>query len=391
MAQARETKEMRSPAEVVDYRRLPLLELARRIASQGDRVALNELHANRALFHYEGDRSLVMVAFLLRLKESGLAHKWTGGNGMALEDAYNEVVDRFSNVPPGSNDKRNSQRETHGPDCRYYYKAYYDYTVEKLRRNKRRKSRIQVELIAAASLQRMVIRHFYLSCLESRRRVQHLVRRYFWQRNGDSLGIWMPFVLSGKQCQQWLEANVPDYDPGRTGERERAQNIVNARLTRPRMIPLDRVAGGAEEVPAPEDPVSSMVEAEISIHRLAQTVAEEKAENIDHQRPAIQALGKEKLRQLVLGVFESVVKDESCAKDLAESFGLSSATFSRFAGNHWSRGEAAVTKREPPDLWKNTARLLSHHPGFVEAADKTGVLNRPALDSGAPHSSNLPR
>jgi hypothetical protein len=377
MAQPRETKEMAPPGEVVDYRQLPLLELARRIAFQSDRIALNELHANRALFHYEADMSLVMAAFLLRLKESSLARKWAGGDVMVLEDAYDLTVDKFSNLPRVDSDKGGPSRERYGPDCRYYYKAFYDHTAARLCLNERCKSGMQMELIAATNLQGLVTRHFFLSCIETRRRVQRLVRRYFWQHDGNSVAISMPSVLSGQQCQRWLETNVPDYDPRRVGERERVQCIVNTRLTRPRMIPLDRVSGGADEVAAPQDSVSSLIEAEISIHGLAQTVAEDKADNIDCQRRAIKVLGKERLRQLVLGVFESVVNSESRANELAETFGLSPATLSRFAGSQWNRGEAGVTKREPPDLWKNAARLLAHHTGFVEAADKAGLLNRP--------------
>jgi len=386
MAQPRETTEMVPPVEAADYRRLPLLKLTRRIAFQSDGAALKELHENRALFYYEGDKGLLMAALLLRLKESALARKWAGGNGMALEDAYDLTVDKFSNLPPTGNDEGSPTRESHGPDCRFYYKAYYEYAVARLPQSKHHKNRLQMELMAAASMQRMVIRHFYLSCLEARRRAQNLVRRYFWQRDGSSVGIWMPSVLSGQQCQRWLETNVPDYDPVRIGERERVQSIVNMRLTRPRMIPLDRVAGGPDEVAAPEDPVSSMVEAEISIHGLAQTVADEKVENIDHQRPAIQALGREKLRQLVLGVFESVVNNEACAKDLAEAFGLSCATFSRFAGSRWGSGEAGVTEREPPDLWKNTARLLAHHSGFLEVGNKASLRTEATSTRGARYS-----
>jgi len=228
-------------------------------------------------------------------------------------------------------------------------------------------------------------------CLESRRRAQNLVRRYFWQKDGCALGLWMPSTLPGSRCRQWLERNVPDCDPKRVGERERVQSIVNMRLTRPRIIPLDRVAGGANEVAAPEDSVSSLIEAEISVQGLAWTVAEEKAENIDHQRPAIQTLGKEKLKQLVLVVFDSVVNNEACAKDLVDAFGLSGATFSRFAGSHWDRGEEGGTVREPPDLWKNTARILALHTGFVEAADKAGLFKEGSSTSGLPYSSPLPR
>jgi len=385
MARPHETTELASPAGPADYRRMPLLELIRQIASQGDRTALTELHENRPLFRYEGEKDLLMAAFLLRMKESRLARKWTGGNGMALENAYDLTLDKFSNLPAGSAEK-GTAHETGGPDCRYYYRAYYDYCVARLPQGGRRQNGMNAELRAAAMLQGMVARHFYLSCLESRRRAQHLIRRYLWQKDGCALGLWMPSTLPGSRCRQWLETNVPDCDPRRAGERERVQSIVNLRLTRPRVIPLDRVAGGASEVAAP---VSSLIEAEISVQGLARTVADEKAQNIDHQRPAIQALGKEKLRRLVLGVFDSVANGESCAKDLADAYGLSYPTFSRFAGSRWNRPEGGATAREPPDLWTNTARVLSLHSGFIEAADKAGLLTEASSTSGPSYSSHL--
>ena len=390
MIQECSATESRSRAGRTPYSHMPLLELARSIASESDRMALRELHENRRLFHYRQEGSLRMATFLLRLKESRPARKWIGANGMALDHAYDLTLDKFANLPSDGAEEH-AARETHGPDCRYYYRAFYNHVVANLPQRKEQGSQIKAEQMAVAKLQHMVVRHFYLSCLESRRRAQNLVRRYFWQKNGAALGLWMPSMLTGSRCRQWLEANVPDYDPKRVGERERVQDIVNRLLPRPRKLPLHTVNGGAESIAAPADSLSSMIEAEISVHGLAQTVAEEKAETIEHQRPAIRALGKERLRELVVAVFEHVVNGEACAKDLTDVFGISQATFSRFAGSRWSRGRGSVVDREPPDLYRNTARILAHHSGFVEAADRAGLLEGASFVCEPPHSSNLPR
>lgn len=373
MTLERETMESECLVKPAGYRHMPLLELARWIAFGSDRMALNELHENRRVFRYGQEDSLRMAELLFRLKESGLAKKWTGSDEMAMENAYDLTIDKFSNLPAADGERQRAP-ETRGSDCRYYYRAFYEHVVARLPKKKRRRSQIKVEQMAVAKLQHMVIWHFHLSCLESRRRAQHLVRRYLWQKDGCTLGIWMPSALPGQQCRQWLETNVPDCDPTRVGERQRVQDIANRLLTRPRKIPLYAVDGGADNIAAPMDSVSSMIEAEISMHGLARTVAEEKAQNIDHQRPAIQALGKEKLEQLVLGIFDGLVRDECCAKNLADAFGLSHATLSRFAGRRWRADEGGAFRKGLPDLWQNTARILASHSAFVEAANQARLL-----------------
>jgi len=61
------------------------------------------------------------------------------------------------------------------------------------------------------------------------------------------------------------------------------------------------------------------------------------------------------------------------AQALAKKFGLSSATFSRFASIRWSEGEN-LRFSNVPDLWSNTAGVLAANPDFVEAAGRAGVL-----------------
>ena len=53
---------------------------------------------------------------------------------------------------------------------------------------------------------------------------------------------------------------------------------------------------------------------------------------------------------------------------LAKDFGLSKSTFSRFAGSRWLNSKKAI-----PDLWLNTAHVLSTYPVFQEVAKETGV------------------
>jgi hypothetical protein len=375
------TKPMFGATVPTRYCDVPLLELTRRIAFERDRIALEELQQNRPLFCHKGEGSLLMATFLRRLRESNIARKWTGGDVMTLEKAYDLTIDKFSNWVQEKEGKDPPLYEINGPDCRYYYRAFYDYTIAGLYKMNCTHSQIQTELIAAENLQSMVIRHFYLSCLESKRRAQRFVRCYRWRRDGRAISVWMPSTLSGRQCSLWLEVNIPDYDPTRAGERQRVQEIVNRLLTWPRTISLCDVDGGAENIPAPTDWVSSMVEQEISTHGLARTVAREKAENIQQQRPAIRQLGTEKLKELIHMIFAKLACEDYVEEIIATRFGISKSTFSRFAASRWG----GRLDSDAPDLWRNTAQILAAHSAFVMSAKRSGVWKRVAqvLDSGA--------
>ena len=84
---------------------------------------------------------------------------------------------------------------------------------------------------------------------------------------------------------------------------------------------------------------------------------------------AIRALGKSRLKQLILRIFDELNEEAYEEKRLADAFGLSRATFSRFAGSRWKSHSSG----QIPDLWANTAQTLAGHGRFVEAAEEAGV------------------
>lgn len=355
-----------------DYRQLTLLQLTERIVLYSDKKALEELHNNRKLFRYKNNKQLVMADYLVCLKERDISRRWCGRNEVALENAYDLTLDKFSNLPIK---KAHTQRslKIHGPDCRYYYKAFCDYAPEEIGPKTLSEDVIETEITAARILQKMVTRHFYLSCLESRRREQKLIRRYRWKINGQILCVWLPTEMPACRCRQWLQANIPNVDPGRIGERERVQAIANRLLMMRRMISLYEVAGGADNIPAGADSLSSIIEEEIMVNGLTKTVANEKADHIDRQRPAIKELGKGRLKQMIHKIFANIVTGEYQAKDIAAEFGLSESTFSRFAGSEWKCLCGDILTRKPPDLWKNTGHVLAHHSVLIAAAKNAGM------------------
>jgi len=357
-----------------DYKQMSLLELSGHIVRNSDMNALKELHDNRSLFHYKDDTPLLMADYILKLKQSKIANQWCGHDSMVLENAYDLTMAKFLNTPAECGDECESD-ETQGPDCRYYYEAFYDYATVKLEA-KSSTNIIEAELIAAKMLQRMVMRHFYLSCLECKRQGQKLVRRYHWKLNCHTLAVWLPTEMPGNRCRKWLSDNIPDVDPARPGERNRVQTIVNQLLRRPRIVPLYEMNGKGKNVMARPTSLHAIIEDDISTKGLAEVVADEKADNIEQQRSAIRQLGRYKLKILILGVFDCLSCGNYEAANFVTKFSLSKATFSRFAGCRWANNDNGAVAGFIPDLWRNTAHILASDPCFIQMAQEAGVWKR---------------
>ena len=180
----------------------------------------------------------------------------------------------------------------------------------------------------------------------------------------------MPKFFKGSERRKWLEKNIKDPDLSGLGERQRIQDIIRKRLVNMAFIPLQDNIGS--------DPTDTII-AEISGDgefgvSLAQYVADEKSADIVNQRRSIRKLGKDKLKQLVLRVFEDIETGEYQDQLVAKEFGLSKSTFSRFAGSRWHE-----TNRIP-DLWMNTAQVLASKPEFKEAAIEADVWSERRRD-----------
>jgi len=332
-----------------------------------DRRALEQLHDRRLKVHKQQKKATCLVDRIAGFMKSPIAEFWCGGDRQILEDAYNMTLDKFFNIPT-----RQVNGQQQGSDCRYYFKAFIKYAIDKLKAEPPTNT-IEAEIASAKILLKLVRWHFFLSCLEAKRRAQKLRRRYMWSVNGEIIYLWLPLELSGQRCREWLEANIPDVNPRRPGEKYRVQAIVDRLLTKRTIFHLSELDRTGEKLPPSKYSVPSMIQEQISVKGLAEAVASEKAENIKQQRPAIRLLGKEKLKQLIRTIFTRLTYGEYVEKDIARHFRLSTATFSRFAGANWKEYRDDIIISVPPDLWRNTAEVLSGHPDFVIAAQKAGV------------------
>jgi len=358
------------------YRLLSLLRLAELIADDSDRAALGEFHNHRSVFKWQG-QSLRLVELLDKLQQSERAWEWCGRDSAILDKVYDLTLSKFSHLPSDQDEKAISEEISGGPvkkeqpDCRYYFKAFVTYATKRINSNVKT-SELDQEMQSAKFLQNLVMRHFYLSCLECQRRAQDLVSRYTWEVNGQTLSVWMPTYLTAHQRRQWLKANIDDADSSRPLERERIQAIVNRCLMLRRLVPLDEVHLRDRNVAA-EPSLSFSVLHDISVQGLAEVVADEKADNIEAQRRSIRSLGKRKLSQMIRQIFEDISCEDYDEKRIAARFGLSTATFSRFAGRRWYKETGHQQRYSIPDLWLNIAQTLAGHAAFVEAARAAGI------------------
>jgi hypothetical protein len=352
-----------------DYRFLPLIKLIEKIVDNNDWQALAEFHNNRTLFYFNSRIPLLFINCLNELRKNTVKKQWSRRNASEIADmAYDLTLAKFVNLPdlaePQSANDINEKKMKHkGADCRYYFSAYLKY-LKKLIEKEQPSGKIEEELLAAKAMQAFVRRHFYFSCLEAKRKSNPFWSRYYWKVKGVKICVRLPVVLKGRKRQVWLKKNIHDPDPSKPNERRRIQSIIDRKLMKERFIPINEaIHNPTEDKHALRHDLYEPIE--ISIPKI---VADEKAMNIQKQRRSIRVLGQEKLKQLILRVFQDISHDDYNDGKIARYFGLSKATFSRFAGSRWKASNKRI-----PDLWLNTAQVLSTHPDFKEAAKQAGV------------------
>lgn len=346
------------------YHSLSLVDLIKKIADSDDSQALYEFHNNRSAFIYNNGPPLVFVEYLNELRKSIIRGGSTSFNVLQTADkVYDLTLEKFINLPTSSKPGHSASRKNdgtlkqNGPDCRLYYRAYLKRCAKSFNK-KPPEGELEKEIRATKILQGLVRRQFLFSLLEAERGQNLFRSRYNWNVNGGTLTVYLPVIIKRLERRKWLEENIENPDPLRKGERERIQAIINRTFINQRIVQIEDAQNLSDEKNCP-----SYWEGNGSKQSLAKVVAEEKADNIEKQRPTIKALGREKLKQLILRVFDEIRYSDYSDGKLAQDFALSKPTFSRFAGSKWKKNGHCV-----PDLWRNTAKVLSKNPLFEEMA-----------------------
>jgi hypothetical protein len=349
---------------------ISLLDLARLITADSCLAALEEFLL-RPLFRTREEPRLRLHEYLEVLQIWASGRTWPHSKAFETADkAYDLTMDKFTNLPSASESSEQSlpsvgrKLKRPGPDCRYYWRAFLHHTEQEFA-NKPPGIKLEEETKAATILQRFVRRHFLLSLLEAKRSTNEFWSRYTWRIGDYSICVWLPKFLKGKDRRAWLEENIKDPEPTRLDERERIQRIIGGRFANMAFVPLQDSLH--------EDPAYTVIGESLDRSQfgfsLARFVADEKSADIENQRRSIKNLGAEKLKQLVLRIFEDLDAGSFQDHRIAEDFELSKSTFSRFAGSQWRASDTDYI----PDLWLNTAQVLSTRPEFKEAAVEAGV------------------
>lgn len=355
------------------YRSLSLIELVERIVESGDRQALAEFHNKRTVFRFINGPPLRFIDYLSKLRESAIKIRWQSSSSFEIADkAFDLTLDKFNNLPRetksnASEEEKISQTvKQEGSNCRLYFKAVLDRANQSFK-TKPPIAELELEARASKILQGFVRRHFHLSWLEAERNSNPFWSRYYWDVKNHKICVWLPVSLKGRKRRQWLAQNIKNIDLSRPQERQRIQAIINRKLVRQRFVPYNEaIEIGHDEL----SPIQVDWE-KTSGMSFAQIVAEEKALNIQQQRPSIRALGKTQLRKMILQIFEDIIYDDYKGNKIAEDFGLTKATFSRFAGSRWQQSKSGV-----PDLWRNTAQVLKDHPIFRQVVQEMGFWDQ---------------
>jgi hypothetical protein len=351
------------------------IDLIQRIVIHSDRLAIKVLLETRKLFRLRDEPSLLLPEFLMKLRDRlAPPERFDIDKGKVADCAYDLTLAKYSNLPELSQenpDQDDYSSRAKGPDCRNYYRAFLRCVQCRIDQGETR-NQAQEEASVASLLQGLVYKNFLFSRLECERATPFSVR-YTWNVAGVRLILWYPSYMSAREFREWLKENVRDLNPGAPNEQRRIQELVDSNLPRGYHIPLDE--RGPEQASVVEEGPSSVefYEGLAFTGSLADTVAQEKARNIQNLRPAMRRMGRRNLERCVLQIFSSLAAGDYNATRVAEQYGISKAALSRFAGTAWFEKTKERGSVRIPDLWRNTAMVLAGSPVFMETVLTSGV------------------
>jgi len=350
------------------------VELIRLVVFASDRNALAELLDGRRPF-YHGGKHIRLAEFLWQLRQGELQRRGSKKTiDEVTENTYDLTLSKFSDLPltkldseiQSESNEKLKQKQT---DCRNYYRVVLE-RMGQWRTENPTATSLDEELAVSELMQRLVVRHFYLSRLEELRRMRPFATRYAWKVSGSTISLWYPTEMPVKVFREWLENQAPNaaHEPNQL--RSRLQSEIDSHLFRNRFISIDELADKEDvsgDSGAGYDPAAAAFPSLV-----ARVVAREKVNNINEQRPAIRDLGRKTLEQLILRVFSDLADGSFKDGSIANDFELSKATFSRFAGSQWRERAKRRDSVAIPDLWRNTAKVIAADPVFLETAQEAG-------------------
>ena len=352
------------------YNSFSTAELISRIARLSDQDALNHLISSRKLLWYS-NKLFLLPDFLILLRENYYRpYIIIPSDERDLDEkidlTYDRTLQKFLILKP-----QDEIKPIPGPYCNQQYHRM-NQEILKLKEESPNLNELELESAVTRIFQKTVIRHLRYSWLETCRLTNRFYKRYRWRVKGGFIELKKPSWIDGRAFGKWLNENIPDPDHSRKNEKERVQTLVDQIFGFGSTARIDLNEERKVELSVSYDPVEKEAKEYVSIN-LYQIVAHEKAELVQKQRPAIRKLGKQKLNNLVLYILDNYLNDLKNDEDIAEEFGISKSTFSRFAGKDWRKNTGQNNEIIIPDLWKNMAGVIMQNQVFVETAINLGI------------------
>lgn len=337
------------------YGSLTIAALAELIVNAADRAARDEL-LSRRVCAVNGER-LSVPEYLLSLKDCVKLPKYA--SVMLIEGAFDRTLSKFFSFPGDGNGHVN---------CRCYYRPFLKY-VEPLICGK---DFMEQERIAANKLRSFIYRQFRWSLCDAMRKANGFSKTYQWKISDlENYKVQMPSVMTGKQCKKFLEENIGQSDTKNVSTQQDIQHIIDEQLFVPSMIPLGADCFDTFASQTTISPLEQLIESETKDNlQLSLCIANEKADNLDSVRISIARIGRDKVRKLVVAIFDAIDTANYRPSVLGREFGVSPAAMTRFASLKWDTENAKI-----PQLWQNVARYVVHLPQYSKMLYETGLYD----------------
>ncbi len=350
--------------EKIKYSLLSTFELIEKIAAQSDLHSLNCFLSERKLLQLNRKRYLLPEYLQLLRNRKYYPFITIPPNEKKLEEkidlVYERTLFKFSILSTHAG-------EISGPFCDNQYRSLHKQVTMFIEANPNT-AQIDLELEIESLIKKMVIRHLKYSWLEACRNINLLYQRYRWQLSSGTIELMKPISIKGRKFTKWLEEHIENPNPNDVREKQRIQKEINNWFGHSAEMSLDEENGLRNTLHSNYDPMK-LIEEEYLGDKFFEKIAKEKSTNCHLLRSTIRNLGEVKIYQLVHKILSSFEYDEFNDTEIANEFGLSKATYSRFAGRDWKKGGIY----EVPDLWRNIAHVVTHDPIFLEVAIDLGV------------------
>jgi hypothetical protein len=356
------------------------IALIRRIVENADSEALGVLVNTRKLFRFRGQNPILLSDFLLILRDKlAMQDGYTNYTCDLADCCYELTLAKYINFPSNPNKTKKSDEYsffTMNVDCRNYYRAFL-HNIQKVIDRGKSHTQLQAETNAGRILQNLVYKNFLHSKMECLRHTRFSIR-YAWNVKGSVVYLWYPSYMTAKKFREWLEENVKHFDSKNPKEKERIQTLINKELEWGYNISMDECENfNALGVAMADDhsPIE-LNESIMFVNKLADDVVREKVRNIRRLRPGIKKLGAKTIETLILRIFSDLWQGDYKAARIAELYGISKATLSRFAGNNWFEKKRDNDDFQIPDLWRNTAGILAGNQEYMQIVLASGVAGK---------------